>query len=661
MKSKLNDTINYSELKYLSEEDTNFEANLYEMTLFEMSIIIAIGLPKFTYIDKEIVYYPVYIIKNDKVHSQIGLYEIMSNTQPSVLDDDGDVDIEKIGPIQLFSYVNKDYIDKVMYNTKKTRDDADELDEAEDEAEDEADEDEDEAEDEADIEADEADKQNIPITSQDKTQAAVERKKYTKHKNEDWIQTYMQNNNYNIIENEGGGDCLFASIRDGMKRAGVIVTVEELREKLADNATEEVFQGFKNMYGMALDELQNINADIKTREKEFNELMERGKKTKDRDIILALTLQAKEIKEVHSKLKKEKSNANAIANEYTFMDGVDTLNKFKAIIQTCDFWGETWAISTLERILNIKLILFSREAYKSKDFDNVVLCNQLNDTILQDEGVFKPSHYIMLEYLGYHYTLITYKSQGALSFKEIPYDVKTKIVDTCLERNSGVFYLIPDFRDFMAKLNAVPSEEKEEDFEMITLNMYDPTTIFQFYNASASGPAPGKGSGEEISKYNLMKFNELASIPNWRRKLDNFWVVPFEMDGHTWNTVEHYYQASKFKENNPQFYIKFAKDANPEGELSQNPSMAKAAGSVSGKYNGKTVRPSSIKIDPKFYSGRDKDVMHKALETKFTQNDELKQILLLTKDAKLQRFVKGKKPKILETLMYVRKELSNNK
>jgi len=53
--------------------------------------------------------------------------------------------------------------------------------------------------------------------------------------------------------------------------------------------------------------------------------------------------------------------------------------------------------------------------------------------------------------------------------------------------------------------------------------------------------------------------------------------------------------------------------------------------------------------------------MHKALETKFTQNDELKQILLLTKDAKLQRFVKGKKPKILETLMYVRKELSNNK
>jgi len=119
MKSKLNDTINYSELKYLSEEDTNFEANLYEMTLFEMSIIIAIGLPKFTYIDKEIVYYPVYIIKNDKVHSQIGLYEIMSNTQPSVLDDDGDVDIEKIGPIQLFSYVNKDYIDKVMYNTKK--------------------------------------------------------------------------------------------------------------------------------------------------------------------------------------------------------------------------------------------------------------------------------------------------------------------------------------------------------------------------------------------------------------------------------------------------------------------------------------------------------------------------------------------------------------
>ena len=36
------------------------------------------------------------------------------------------------------------------------------------------------------------------------------------------------------------------------------------------------------------------------------------------------------------------------------MKHVDTLDKFKAIIKKCEFWADTWAISTLERILNIK-------------------------------------------------------------------------------------------------------------------------------------------------------------------------------------------------------------------------------------------------------------------------------------------------------------------
>ena len=38
--------------------------------------------------------------------SQIGLYEIMKNKQVSVLDEDGDIDIERLGPLLLYSYVN---------------------------------------------------------------------------------------------------------------------------------------------------------------------------------------------------------------------------------------------------------------------------------------------------------------------------------------------------------------------------------------------------------------------------------------------------------------------------------------------------------------------------------------------------------------------------
>ena len=70
------------------------------------------------------------------------------------------------------------------------------------------------------------------------------------------------------------------------------------------------------------------------------------------------------------------------------MKGVDSLEQFKARVKTCNFWGETWAVSTLERIMNIKLVLFSEEAYKEKDFDNILLCGQLNDTILQERGSY---------------------------------------------------------------------------------------------------------------------------------------------------------------------------------------------------------------------------------------------------------------------------------
>ena len=41
------------------------------------------------------------------------------------------------------------------------------------------------------------------------------------------------------------------------------------------------------------------------------------------------------------------------------MKGIETLEVFKSKIKKCDFWADTWAISTLERILNIKFIRMS--------------------------------------------------------------------------------------------------------------------------------------------------------------------------------------------------------------------------------------------------------------------------------------------------------------
>ena len=47
----------------------------------------------------------------------------------------------------------------------------------------------------------------------------------------------------------------------------------------------------------------------------------------------------------------------------------------------------------------------------------------------------------------------------------------------------------------------------------------------------------------------LDKYNALRKIKDWRKKLSNFWISPFNLEGKRWQSVEHYYQGSKFKSN----------------------------------------------------------------------------------------------------------------
>ena len=98
----INTTIIYPENKKLSDDDRNYDASLYEITLHGKVIVIALGQPNIDYLDKEIIFYPVYKIENDKVVSKIGLYEINDSIQYSIFDDEGDIDLTKVGEIFVF-------------------------------------------------------------------------------------------------------------------------------------------------------------------------------------------------------------------------------------------------------------------------------------------------------------------------------------------------------------------------------------------------------------------------------------------------------------------------------------------------------------------------------------------------------------------------------
>ena len=155
---------------------------------------------------------------------------------------------------------------------------------------------------------------------------------------------------------------------------------------------------------------------------------------------------------------------------------------------------------------------------------------------------------------------------------------------------------------------------------------------------------------------------KLKQYNNWRRKLDDEWEQEFTVDGKRWLTVEHYYQASKFRKRNPDFYNLFSLDS--DDQISKNIEIAKAVGSIQGVYKNKgntiVTRPSDIKIDPDFYGTRRKDEeREKALYAKFSKNEDLKKILKHTKQAVLQRYIRKAQPEKDILLMKVRNRIQS--
>lgn len=201
-----------------------------------------------------------------------------------------------------------------------------------------------------------------------------------------------------------------------------------------------------------------------------------------------------------------------------------------------------------------------------------------------------------------------------------------------------------------------------------TLKIYDPTylklehkpnpnVVFFYYSQSSDSPKPGKGSGESIPHHLEDQFEELESIKGWRKMLSNFWVAEFKLDGLSWASVEHYYQGSKFKKNNPAFYKLFS--LNSGSDISKNPLMAKSAGGKSGKIKGKQYRASDVIMDKDFFEGSWCDVnMYRAMYAKFSQNKKCLDVLRYTKDATLTHGTRGVPTQTIHTLMKVREELT---
>jgi ribA/ribD-fused uncharacterized protein len=143
-----------------------------------------------------------------------------------------------------------------------------------------------------------------------------------------------------------------------------------------------------------------------------------------------------------------------------------------------------------------------------------------------------------------------------------------------------------------------------------------------FFSGS-SNCSPGLGPNEKVGS--LSRYKELERITFWRRKLSNFAVGPFELDGKTWRTVEHYFQAQKLRLVDPELAETFTVESGTvlgtEGTGLDAQKMRKA----------RILSKELLEI----WENTKDEIMAKAWEAKFSQNLEMKKVLLATGEAEL--------------------------
>jgi predicted NAD-dependent protein-ADP-ribosyltransferase YbiA (DUF1768 family) len=263
----------------------------------------------------------------------------------------------------------------------------------------------------------------------------------------------------------------------------------------------------------------------------------------------------------------------------------------------------------------------------------------------------------MTSYSDDHYRLITYKNKGIFTFIELPYDVKMMVLNKCLEKNAGVYYLIQDFRNLKTKYGIEADEGAPVDYSDCdgAGDSYNPATIFVFYNKSAKTPKPGMGDGEQIPAGMKPSFLTLSKIDEWRKKLDDEWMgAPIYVDNHRWASAKHYLTGAKYKKGQPDVYLQYSLDS--DSDLSKDMKILTAYKPLLPGEFGK--KPVPVRVDADYELGRGETERETVLRAKFADNVDMRNLLILTYPALLAFKSKRGEPAIPDQLlMCLRKKL----
>ena len=240
--SNIIQNIKFKEEKEVEKHDKKTKVSVYRINLFDTEVNVSLGKVNTSMYD-DIYFAPVYLILNENVQVRIGIYEFLAEDYTTLLDKDNDLDIAYLDGPLLFKFVTKEFIEEMMgkYELLPDIESSDSEDEEDDE---------DEAEDQMKPFVYEEDDEEYLDLLESKQDYDVIVGEYKNNDSNHWVEDFYKNNKYSILDNEGNGDCLFASVRDGLKHRNISITVPEIRKMLSENTTKQQFDTYKENYDL---------------------------------------------------------------------------------------------------------------------------------------------------------------------------------------------------------------------------------------------------------------------------------------------------------------------------------------------------------------------------------------------------------------------------
>ncbi len=395
-------------------------------------------------------------------------------------------------------------------------------------------------------------------------------------------------------------------------------TTAYLNGILADHISASMFDTLKTMYVILQEKQQSNKVRLKEVKQSLLENKKAIKNIHEQDVefqtmmedIKTFTMQSQHIQANQKYIK-------SLLKDKEYLQNIEDLQTFKEYIKSGEYVCEPWTIDIFERLMNIKIILLS------KDIPQWLVCSR-QSPFPHNMSLFNPMYYVVLEFVDNDYSIMQVNGVSLLTFQTLPLVIKDLVINRCLEQSEGLYANIPLFVKYKQfKL----TKEQQQDLKEPVLDLEPDKDRLVISDTLKKHGNPGTVPFERMEFEHLID-SQLVRDKQWREKLaDNYMKsdARFKLGDRDWASVNHYVTAQQLKQRDPK---------------------------KSDKLSLNTGSSLSKKVIP-YMLGDDND-RYGAVFAKFSQNPQLKDMLLQTGDAELYMYIPGKPHIRLNSLEKVR-------